>query len=109
MDIRLCLLSQVVQPLSGADNIRYIHYYFIMVALASIVHNRYMLDYISNGATGCELSALWAMMLYGILLSGLALPNWDNRHNLRKNHIFLSGIHYSECYKSKSCLVIYMG
>ncbi len=106
----VCLLSQVVQPLSGADNIRYIHYYSIMVvALASIVHNRYILDYISNGATGCELSTLWAMILYGILLSGLAISSWYNRHNLREYYIFLSGIHYSVYYKNKSCLVKYMG
>jgi hypothetical protein len=93
VDVRLSLLSQVTQPLSGADNIRYIHYYSIMVALASIVHNRYILDYISNGATGCELSAQWAMMLYGILLSGLALPNWDIQLTLGKDHILFCPVY----------------
>jgi len=102
--MRLCLLGHVVRNYSGADYIRYIQYYSIMVALASIVHNRYILDYISNGATGCELSAQWAMMLYGILLSGLALPNWDIQLTLGKDHILFCPV-YIIVYASRVNLV----
>ena len=57
--MRPSLRIHVVQHNSGADNIRYIQYYFIMVALASIVHNSSFWFVITNQATGCELSALW--------------------------------------------------
>jgi NADH:ubiquinone oxidoreductase subunit 2 (subunit N) len=86
--MRLSLLGHVVRHYSGADYIRYIQYYSIMVALASIVHNRYILDYISNCATGCELSALWAMIIYGILLSGLVISDRYDRQRPREYYIF---------------------
>jgi hypothetical protein len=37
-----------VQHYSGADNIRYTQYHFIMVALASIVHYNYLMDIMPN-------------------------------------------------------------
>ena len=57
--MRLSLRIHVVQHNSGADNIRYIQYYYVMVALASIVHNSNFWFLITNQVTGCELSALW--------------------------------------------------
>lgn len=72
--MRLSLRNHVVQYESGADNIRYIQYYSIMVALASIVHNSNFWFLITNQVTGCELSALWGtfnllLFLMSILLA----------------------------------------
>jgi hypothetical protein len=76
-----------------------------MVALASIIHNRYILDYIPNSATGCELSAQWAMILYGILLSGLALPHRDIQLTLRKDHILFCPVYAILVYATRVNLV----